>query len=350
MDAINISTIITALTYVWTTAQHTRDFPAKQAQLRSSMEAVYRQSLMQLQPLIPQMGPQVISNILWSSAKVGFTPDDAVPGMVSLLTRAYLELVAAADTLEDKKAPNAQDSANFLWALVTMDPSAATQEVADAVVMHFAGLNHSSDVRRRPNTQEVANIMWASAQMQKTFLVPTKLLDPICDRFADLLHSPDARQRPTAQDCSNMIWSLATIGHPAAPKLLSTTCAHFAQLMHSPDARQRPDAQAIANLMWALAKLRHAPPDAAASAMLQRFIAVCEESGHQPRSQNIRNTICACAELRSRVTQQESDVLLNMLLDMPATRVNVQEYCNSAWGLAVVQHLTVTALALCWTG
>ena len=353
------------------------------------MEAVYRQSLMQLQPLIPQMGGQVISNILWSSARVGFSPNEVVPGMVCLLTRSYLQLVAAGDTLEDKQALSAQSSANFMWALFTMDPSAATLDVMDTVLMHFACLNCSSDVRRRPNAQEVANVMWASAQLQRTCSFAPQLLDPLCDHFAHLLRSPDARQRPTAQDCSIMMWSQATIGHPAAAKLLNALCVHFAQLMDSPDVRQHPGSQNIANVMWALAKLkhtpqdsslldrfclyfcvpqsrfdtalpeaqaignvllalaelRHVPPDAAASAMLQRFIALCNQPGQQPNFQGISNTICACAELRLRLTQQEACVLLTMLLDMPATRVGVQHYCNSAWGLAVMQHLTVMAFS-----
>ena len=241
--------------------------------------------------------------------------------MVRLLTRSHLQLVAAADKLEDKQAPSAQSSAKFMWALVTLDPSAATQDVMDIVPVHFAGLTCSSDVRQRPTAQNIANVMWASAHLQNTYLVPSKLLDPICASFAHFLRGPDARQHPTAQDCSIIVWSQATVVYPAPAKLLNAICAHFAciWLISSCDAVQRPNAQECANMSWALAEMRHRPPDAAASTMLQRLVAACDEAGQQPEPQAISNCLIACAELRLRLTQPQTHVMLSTLLGQCAS-------------------------------
>ena len=44
--------------------------------------ALHQRCLTSLQPLLADMAARQIGNVLWSSATLGFRPDDFVPGMV----------------------------------------------------------------------------------------------------------------------------------------------------------------------------------------------------------------------------------------------------------------------------
>ena len=90
MDAINISTNVTSLARVYMAAQRNPAFQQDQPQTRHSAEALYDQSLKQLQPMLQGIGAQAISNIMLSSAKLGLNPDDFVPGMVHTLADRFL--------------------------------------------------------------------------------------------------------------------------------------------------------------------------------------------------------------------------------------------------------------------
>ena len=70
----------------------------------------YCSILLQLEPKLPDVGAREISNILWSSAKLGHIPDACVPGMTDALAAKLLQL--AKD--EARHRPNAQDCANFM--------------------------------------------------------------------------------------------------------------------------------------------------------------------------------------------------------------------------------------------
>ena len=111
MDAINISTNVTSLGRVWMAAQRHSRFQPDRPQRRQSAEALYDQSLKQLQPMLQGIGAQAISNIMLSSAKLGLNPDDFVPGMVHTLADRFQQLMNAENT---KQRPNAQNAANFV--------------------------------------------------------------------------------------------------------------------------------------------------------------------------------------------------------------------------------------------
>lgn len=134
LDEIHISAIITALANVCAAAQHNRNFQHNDPKLRSSVEGRLQQSLKQLQPMMQGMGAQVVSKILWSSAKLGLNPDEHVPGMVHTSTTRFLQLMHAKNM---RQLPNARDTANLLWALTTMH-HAATKELVDPACSHFA--------------------------------------------------------------------------------------------------------------------------------------------------------------------------------------------------------------------
>lgn len=75
------------------------------------------------------MGAQAISNIMWSSEKLGLNPDEYVQGIAHILSNRFLQLMRAAD---HRQRPNAQDAANLVWALATMHHAAATSELLDS--------------------------------------------------------------------------------------------------------------------------------------------------------------------------------------------------------------------------
>ena len=116
MDAINISTNVTSLSHVWMAAQRHPRFQPDQPQARQTAQALYCLSLKQLQPMMQGIGAQAISNIMSSSAKLGLNPDEFVPGVVHTLADRFQQLMPAANMTQ---RPNAQDAANFVWALAT---------------------------------------------------------------------------------------------------------------------------------------------------------------------------------------------------------------------------------------
>ena len=228
-----------------------------------------------------------------SSAKLGFNPDDYVTGMVRTMADRFLQLMGAASR---KQRPNAQQSANILWALATMHHTAATYD----------------------------------------------LLDLVCQYFAGLMHHPDAQQRPTAQNVANVMWALAEMKHsPKNDRLLDHLCMYMLSLLQSQDRRARPNAQSVANSLWSLAELKHAPPSEVVLDMLDHVVALCQTPGLQPTPQAISNIFVACAELRLGMRQGQVKVLFKQLLGLPVSQADYQNYCNLAHSLAVMDLLDI---------
>ncbi len=57
-----------------------------------ALKLVYCSILFQLEPRLPDVQVQSVSNILWSSAKLGLNPDAFVPGMTDALAAKLLQL------------------------------------------------------------------------------------------------------------------------------------------------------------------------------------------------------------------------------------------------------------------
>ena len=172
-----------------------------------------------MHPLLADTAAQELSTVLWSSAKLGFSPDDAVPGMVRDVTDRFWQMLNVA---EEKHRPNEQNIANALWALAKMGHPAAAEVLGSVTI-----------------------------------------------NFAHLVRSPNAKQQPGAQAVVNVVWALGTLKHtPSDDKLLDQFCTYFCVLLRSQDQRTRPDAQEIANTLWALQELKHAPSHDVVSAML----------------------------------------------------------------------------------
>ncbi|KAL3149780.1 hypothetical protein ABBQ38_013606 [Trebouxia sp. C0009 RCD-2024] len=293
MDAINISTNLTSLSQLWADAQHNRNFRDHDGQVRSNIEAVFRQSLKQLQPMMHSLEVRGISNIVWSSAKLGLDPNEYGQGMVRILLNRFMQLVRAADK---RQRPNAQDVANLVWALATMHHAAATSE----------------------------------------------LLDCVCSYFGSLMQHPHKWLRPRSQDVANVMWAVAELKHSLEDRLLDDLCMYMHSLLQAEDLRSRPDAQQVANMLWALAQLKHAPPGEALSAMLDHLVALCLTPGLQPKPQAISNCFLACAELVHSMHSDQMEVLLQYLLGLHISKLNYQDFSNVAWSLAVMGCLEVS--------
>ena len=338
LDEIHISAIITALANVWTAAQHKRNFQHSDPKLRSSVEAVFQQSLKQLQPMMQGMGAQVVSNILWSSAKLGLNPDEHVPGMVHTSTTRFLQLMHATNKTQ---LPNARDTANLLWALTTMH-HAATKELVDPVCSHFATLLQHSDTRRRPNGLDVASMIWSLGTLEHA-PQDVGFLDNSCMYMHRLLQSQDLRARPNSQQLANVLWAVAKLKYSLRDnRLLDDFCVYMHRLLQSKDLRAHPNAQDIANLFWALSQLRYPPPDGMVLAMLNNLVALCQTPGLQPHPQNISMCFLACAELSLNMLPAQLEILVKHVLRLHVSNVDCQNYSNVAWSLAVMGCLEVS--------
>ncbi|DBA88942.1 TPA: hypothetical protein ACH3X2_000174 [Trebouxia sp. C0005] len=297
LNYINLSAIITATAQLWTTAQAKSSLQPSANMAGFDLKQFYSKVLLQLEPMLPDVGARAVSNILWSSAKLGLNPDTFVPGMTNALAAKMLQLT------KDKagRQPNARDCANFLWALASLGHQPADKGLVDAVSECCVRLIKHHDVSKRPNAQEAANLIWA----------------------------------------------LASLGHQRADKgLIDAVCEHFVRLVKHHDISKRPNAQGAANVIWALGELNHEPPDGAASAILERLSVLCGLPRQAPNAQELSNTLLACAVLRLKVKDHVSLALVDGLLRLDRAHCSDQTYCNAAWSLAVLDKLCVDLFSL----
>ena len=286
LNHISLSAIITATAQMWTSAQANSRFKLTANMAGLELNRFYCSTLLQLEPKLPDVGAREISNILWSSAKLGLNPDAAVPGMTDALAAKLLQLTKD----EARRQPRAQNCANSLWALATLGHEPADKGLVDAVCNHFAMLIKHHDAQRQPNAQESANVIWALASLSHT---------------------------------------------PADKGLVDAVCDHFVTLIKHHDAQRQPSSQGVSTVLWALGELNHAPSDGAASAILEWLIRLCKLPGQQPNAQELSNTLFACAVLHLKVKEHVSLALVDGLLRIERASDYEQAYCNAAWSLAV---------------
>ncbi|DBA88943.1 TPA: hypothetical protein ACH3X2_000175 [Trebouxia sp. C0005] len=387
LNYINLSAIITATAQLWTTARAKSSFQPSANMAGFDLKQFYSSILLQLEPMLPDVGAQAVSNILWSSAKLGLNPDAFVPGMTDALAATMLQLT------KDKAGcqPNAQQCANFLWAFASMGHQPADKGLIDAVCQHFVRLIKHRDVSKRPNAQSAANLLWALASLghqpadkglvdavSECFVRLIKhhdvskqpnaqeaanliwalaslghqradkgLIDAVCEHFVRLVKHHDISKRPNAQGAANLLWALASLGHQPEDKgLIDAVCNHFVRLIKHHDVSKRPNAQGAANVIWALGELNHEPPDGAASAILERLSVLCGLPRQAPNAQELSNTLLACAVLHLKVKDHVSLALVDGLLRLDRAHCSDQTYCNAAWSLAVLDKLCVDLFSL----
>ncbi len=92
LNYINLSAIITATAQLWTSAQANISFKTSANKVGIEMTRFFGSTLLWLKPMLPDVEAQAVSNILWSSAKLGLNPDAFVPGMTDALAAKLLQL------------------------------------------------------------------------------------------------------------------------------------------------------------------------------------------------------------------------------------------------------------------
>lgn len=173
MDHINYAAIVTALVHVWDAAQHSDRFRSD-TRTHDRLEALYQRCVQSLHPVLADMHAQGFSTVLWSSAKLGFSPDTVVPGMVQDLTHRFSQLIYVS---EERQRPIAQQDVNMLWALATLGHPAA--EVVESVCLHFASLMpiHSSALTHRKQPMRCGSWQpWVINQQQRCWTWPPYIL------------------------------------------------------------------------------------------------------------------------------------------------------------------------------
>jgi hypothetical protein len=158
MDFINISTIFTSAAQLWDKAQANQDFQQDQPKTHRKLVAFLR-SVFTLVPMPGKVSSRTISNISWASAKLGIDPDIFEPGLTCKLVADFAKSVQAPNA---KNRPNAQDSANFFWALGVwkhLPPDAAFS----IMWAHSVALVEDAEQPLKP--QESSNLLYALAQL-----------------------------------------------------------------------------------------------------------------------------------------------------------------------------------------
>lgn len=103
MNHVHFAAISTATAQLWVSVRQNIKH-ASHSGIDQKLQFLYKQCVQGLQPLLADMAAQEISNVLWSSAKLGLTPDEFVPDMVHALTTSFLELIDLADKTQQPKA------------------------------------------------------------------------------------------------------------------------------------------------------------------------------------------------------------------------------------------------------
>ena len=89
MNYIHFSAICTAAGHIWNHAHRNPRFRGH-ADVSERLQALSQRCLQPVQGLLADIGAQGIANVLWSSATLGFNPDDSVPGLTDALTSRFL--------------------------------------------------------------------------------------------------------------------------------------------------------------------------------------------------------------------------------------------------------------------
>ena len=203
LNHINLSAIVTATAQLWTLAQANSSFKPSADKVASGLTHLYSSTLLQLEPMLPNVEAQQISNILWSSARLGLSPDAFVPGMTDALAAKLLQLTKD----EARRQPSAQHCANFLWALATLGHALADKGFLDVVCNYFARLIKHQDHSKRPNARDCANIMWALGETNHS--PPDGAASAVLEWFTRPCKLPG--QEPNAQDLSNTLFACAVL-------------------------------------------------------------------------------------------------------------------------------------------
>ena len=106
----NLSAVITATAQLWTSAQANISLKPSANKVAPGLTHLYSSTLLQLEPMLPNIEAQQISNVFWSSARLGLSPDAFVPGMTDALAAKLLQLTKD----EARRQPSAHRCAQLL--------------------------------------------------------------------------------------------------------------------------------------------------------------------------------------------------------------------------------------------
>ena len=220
MNFIHISTIFTAAAQLWDKAQAKQKFQQDQLGAQRTLVA-FLYGVFTLVPVPGKVSTRIISNISWASAKLGVELDTFEPGLTCKLVATFVKSIQA---LKAKDRPNAQDSANFFWALGVwkhLPPDAATS------IMWAHSVALVEDAEQPAIPQISSNLLHALAQLGLAITEKDAhiLLKSILD---------DVRGSATVQHCCNTAWSLAVLGQLQSEGLqaLLDPVFHLQEIMH----------------------------------------------------------------------------------------------------------------------
>ncbi len=158
INPVHISAVFMATAKVWVAAMGNHKFWSAQFAAHREVEMFLLHKLNLLRLMLPDTRAQAVSNIMWSSAKLGLTVSE--PEMVNSRLERFL-LSTEAPTAAER--PKAQEVSNLVWAIATMQHTTTSNCFIDMCCAHFGRLMKTSEAREQPNAQNVANLLWGLA-------------------------------------------------------------------------------------------------------------------------------------------------------------------------------------------
>ena len=268
------------------------------------------------------MRPQALSNTAWAlgtSWKVwqqvriqSWHPSKRAMGdLMGRLLASSLPLISSME---------AQNVSNMLLAAVYADvqlPAGFATKAVQRLCVLLPGL---PDAGLSP--QQLSNSLWALASLQ------CKGCEGLLKAAAALVVRGSMRDRP--QGWSNLLWAYAKFEH-YDPLL----CDHMAHAVVQQGIMRGATSQGGSNLLWAYAMLRHYD-ELLFKLGVDQCRALLQHTVPQSMSQNMANTLLACAIVYH--LPGVTELLDSMLPHIQAKQGQMegQHICNSCWSLAVL--------------
>jgi len=163
-----------------------------------------------------------------------------------------VKAICARLTAANVSSFNAEAVANILHSLATLPAAAPSNEVLDALCKRFGALLKSRQAAELPNAQSTANTVWALSELN--YAPADELAMSMVGRMVTLCRLPG--QQPTAQAISNALLACAELGVPVKQADIDSLVSFLFTLNRHQIAQQD-----YGNTAWSLAVLGNLRPE-----------------------------------------------------------------------------------------
>lgn len=159
---------------------------------------------------------------------------------------ALLQAILQQVNIMNMRLFSARHLANILYSVAKLPSAQPTAQLLDNLCDGFRVKMHEPSVYRQPNAQDIANFVWALSELKH--VPPNSLTSAMISQMLCLCCGLK-QQRPNAQGTSNFLYGLANLRLPISPTDAMTLAKHLLQT----GSRHKQHNQHLSNTAWSLA-------------------------------------------------------------------------------------------------